>query len=264
MNVSVEGFTALQGLSCFCALWTLTRRTNVTRPPLLRMVLSALGGGMCVTLCAMWGGMLPRLAGSALLLLLPRSVLPRLPLRYALRLHGSFLLLSLLTDGLARGCMGLGLPPVYAVIVGCVSLLTLPGLRNPPLDVTRVEIRRGGCTATLSAMVDSGNLLRDAITGLPVIVCSPKALAALIPPIHAGTLPLGFRYLNARTASGTALLPCFRPERVRLRSQHGFYEVQALVALAVNGYSGFQALIPAVLTRDDTPRRVPHVGSPTA
>ena len=63
-------------------------------------------------------------------------------------------------------------------------------------------------------------------------------------------LPEGFRYLSVRTAAGGALMPCFRPEGVRLLGNGGWIPVEAVVGLTVDGYSGFQALVPAALTRE--------------
>ena len=255
MNISVEGFAALQGLSCACALWALTRQAGRSRIPLRCILTAGAAGGVAATLCMLIGGSASRLIGAAvLLLLLPRAVLPALPAKHALRLRFAFAGISLLAGGTARACIGMGCSPSLAVLIGCAALLLLPRMQTAPLDVTKVEIRRGRRSATLSAMVDSGNLLRDAVTGLPVIVCSPKALAELLPPMQAGELPSGFRYLSARTASGAALLPCFRPDRVRLRTARGYEDAEALVALAVNGYNGFQALVPASLTQCGTPR----------
>lgn len=98
--------------------------------------------------------------------------------------------------------------------------------------------------------MDSGNLLRDGITGLPVVVCSQQALSPLLPRMYPGMLPEGFRYLSVRTAAGGALMPCFRPEGVRLLGNGGWIPVEAVVGLTVDGYSGFQALVPAALTRE--------------
>lgn len=97
-------------------------------------------------------------------------------------------------------------------------------------------------------MLDSGNLLRDPVTGLPVLVVPCKAARLLFPdiadPCDLYSLPLGFRLLNVRTAAGSSLLPLFRPDECRLYLNGRACQAQLLVAVAGREYGGVQALVP--------------------
>ncbi len=116
------------------------------------------------------------------------------------------------------------------------------------VDVTQVELRVGGHGVILPAMLDSGNLLGDPVTGLPVIVAPACGVARLFPQaqnLHDLTaLPLGFRLLSVRTAAGTALMPLFQPDSCRLYVNGRAREARVQVAVAGPEYGGVQALVP--------------------
>lgn len=124
-----------------------------------------------------------------------------------------------------------------------VSLL--PGVIR---EVQQVELTVGERSVLLPAMLDSGNLLRDSITGLPVLVVPWRAMMVLFPQagdwMQPGQLPPGFRLLNVRTAAGGGLLPLFRPDLCRLYVRGRRWETELLVAAAGREYDGVQALVP--------------------
>ena len=107
-----------------------------------------------------------------------------------------------------------------------------------------------GHIVTLTALVDTGNLLRDPLTGLPVIVVSRQAARKLTSLPAPGQLLPGMRLISVRTAAGSALMAIFRPQRVRVLSGQTWREVRAMVGLSPDGYEGAQALLPACLTED--------------
>ena len=253
MSVSVELFVGVQGFSGFCLLAALSRLTARARPPYGRLAFCALGTAGITWLLLCFAP--PASAGpSAVMmnLLVPFAALGRLPCIRRVRASGTYLLLNLLLEGCLRTLYSLGLPALPAMLLASVGALLLPGMgqRMRPLPATRVEVRWRGRSVCLSALVDSGNLLRDGVTGLPVVVCSQQALSPLLPRMCPGMLPEGFRYLSVRTAAGGALMPCFHPESVRLLGNGGWTAVEAVVGLTVDGYSDFQALVPACLTRE--------------
>lgn len=253
MSVSVEIFVGMQAVSGFCLLVALSHLTARGRPPYGRLGLCALGAaGMTLLLLCFGNPSAAGLGAVMMNLLVPFAALGNLPRRRRVRAAGAYLLLNLLLEGCLRVLYSAGLPALPAVLLASAVTLLLPGLgqRMRPLPVTRVEVRWRGRSVCLSALVDSGNLLRDGITGLPVVVCSQQALSPLLPRMYPGMLPEGFRYLSVRTAAGGALMPCFRPEGVRLLGNGGWIPVEAVVGLTVDGYSGFQALVPAALTRE--------------
>ncbi len=120
----------------------------------------------------------------------------------------------------------------------------LPALDNraPSPGCSSVTISVGAKTIRLTALIDSGNLLRDHLTGLPVIVCSRKAAEGLAKGAR------NIRLISVRTAAGSGLMPVFRADRIRLFTQGKWHEADALVGLALSGYDGFQALVPQSLT----------------
>lgn len=255
MSVSVEIFLGVQAVSGFCLLVALSRLSARARPPYGRLALCALGAAGTAWLLLCFGAPLSWGLGTVMLnLLVPFAALGNLPRIRRFRAAGVYLALNLLMEGCLRMLYSAGLPALPAVLLASVGTLLLPGLgqRMRPLPVTRVEVRWRGRSVCLSALVDSGNLLRDGVTGLPVVVCSQQALAAVLPRMLPGMLPEGFRYLSVRTAAGSALMPCFRPERMRLLGHGGWMDAEAVVGLTVDGYSGFQALVPAALTREAT------------
>jgi len=121
-------------------------------------------------------------------------------------------------------------------------------------EVRHVELQVGEKRIMLPAMVDSGNLIRDPITSLPVLVIPLKAARVLYP--DAGmidalrALPRGFRLLHVRTAAGNGLLPLFRPDHCWLYMDGMRREVSLLAAVAGREYQGTQALVPLAAIRE--------------
>ena len=116
-----------------------------------------------------------------------------------------------------------------------------------------------GSEITLRALVDSGNLLRDPVSGRYVIVSDREKLAAALPreardlllsPLSVPTAPQGnalrLRLIPATTASGQALLPAFLPDNLSVSDGRGSYRADYLIAAAELGDSarGFDAVIP--------------------
>jgi stage II sporulation protein GA (sporulation sigma-E factor processing peptidase) len=73
-----------------------------------------------------------------------------------------------------------------------------------------VEITLNGKTAALSAIADSGNLLTDYFSGLPVVIC-PQA--AIMPPEK-------FRLLPYNTIDSSGLIPVFRVDEIVIKSDN--------------------------------------------
>ena len=116
-------------------------------------------------------------------------------------------------------------------------------------DVRQLELYWQGRTLVLPAMVDSGNLLRDVVTGLPVIVVPLRAACRLEPTLldwyRSQELSRHFRLMKVRTAAGGCLMPLFRPEGCCLYLNGRRVETRAMVAVAGSDYHGVQALIPS-------------------
>ncbi|MBQ7336238.1 MAG: sigma-E processing peptidase SpoIIGA [Clostridia bacterium] len=156
---------------------------------------------------------------------------------------------------------------VFAILTAVAGIATLFGgrffgLSQKTKSVT-VHAVLFGKEITLRAMVDSGNLLRDPISGRSVIVADKKALLATLPPTLAETLnadgsaldrPLqdyeklrSIRLIPTQTAAGQILLPAIVPERLNITEGKNTYPADYLIAPAElgNAARGFDAVIPA-------------------
>ena len=149
-------------------------------------------------------------------------------------------------------CLSAGFSPaaagLWAIGVSLTAYLMLNLIPNVLMNVRQVELRVEERAIILPAMLDSGNLLKDPITNLPVLVIPARAARTLFPdledPAELSGLPLGFRLLNVRTAAGSSLLPMFRPDDCRIYLNGSACRANLLVAVAGKEYSGVQALVP--------------------
>ena len=186
-----------------------------------------------------------------------------------LLLAASLLLISLISFGKA----GFFLFPYVAISVlnlcglsdallrsgvSCAATLLIAGFFS--LSVCLIQRKTGlsqdaacelrilyrGKQASLPAIRDSGNLLRDGVTGQPVIVVPQSALTGLIPadtcPEEIATLPPGWRLLRVKTAAGSKALMCFIPDQTVLRQGTRVHCVEAVIAVA--GFQENYALLP--------------------
>lgn len=159
---------------------------------------------------------------------------------------------AMLTGGALTACLSAGLTAVpsglIAVGISLAAGLLMKLIPNVLCNVRQVELRVEERSIILPAMLDSGNLLRDPITGLPVLVIPARAARTLFPdlqdPSQLTALPLGFRLLHVRTAAGSALLPMFRPDACRIYLNGSACKAELLVAVAGREYGGVQALVP--------------------
>ena len=122
---------------------------------------------------------------------------------------------------------------------GIMTYLLLPLLKTAGIGRIgpyRLIVRLNGKTVSVPAMRDSGNLLRDPVTGLPVIVADEKSLARLLGyPIDArdlSAMPPGFRLLPIRTAAGRRTLMCVCPDSTRVKCSGKAVQVDAVLAFA--------------------------------
>ncbi len=238
--------------------------------------LAALTAGLLATVAAAGtDGPMAALTACAALLALPGGAalcFARHGWQAVVRATVTSLLASLLLGGLGELLARLRAPG--AVWLALTLLAPLPALlRLTPTAaqrVTQAEVRVGAARALLPAMLDTGNLLTDALSGLPVIVIGPRAAAAFFPTealqrmtlLH--ELPPGVRLLRARTAAGPALLPVFRPDALTLYLNGRPTPARALIAIAPRGYGGEQALVPlaALSACEAAPRAEGRAPSP--
>ena len=175
---------------------------------------------------------------------------------------------------------GLGVPPeenvgsdslsvwVLAILAAVSAILTLLGgkffTRRSSRRFADVTVTYNGKSVRLSALCDSGNLLREPISGKPCIVADAEALRTLLPPDVRRAAASGkaealetigverigrIRLVPARTATGEGMLIAFRPDAVTLEYGKRIHTADAMIVLSKleNTADGRQALIPAEL-----------------
>lgn len=250
MRVSGWLYLIQQGFGTMCLLSALGINVGLPKRCSWRLAaVSLLGGLGC--LCA---ALIPYPWLRAVLLLLfalfaPHAVWHGLPRSLRLPLSLTSCMLSLVMAGWGRLLSGFHLARLFLFLSVCLSLPLVSRLliHRPAPRCATVEIIHGERCLRLTALVDSGNLLRDPITGLPVIVVSRKAASRLITLPPPGEIIPGMRLISIRTVAGTSLMAVFRPRRVCLHLPDGWQTVDAMIGLSPAGYDGFQALVPSGL-----------------
>lgn len=186
----------------------------------------------------------------------PLLIWPDAPRSLRLRMVLPGLLTPLLFTGTLRTLAAFSLPGAAALLAGCLLLRAAPGMLRRTGDTppsTTVSLRLGQRHVSLTALIDTGNLLRDAVTGLPVIVVSRRAGARLMHLPADGSILPGMRLMSVRTVSGSSLMTIVKPDSVRILVCGSWREAPALIGLSPDGYEGFQALVPACLVRQEEP-----------
>ncbi len=180
----------------------------------------------------------------------PLLAWPGAPKRIRGRMITAGCFLSLGMAGMMRFLYPFGWPCALLVLLCCLLLRAVPIVVPKPEEAPRlatVDIRHGPHHLTLTALIDSGNLLRDSVTGLPVIVISRRAAMRLVQLPIKGRTTYPFRLLMVRTVSGTSMMTIFHPDSVCLLLPTGWVRVETLLGVSPEGYDGFQALVPASL-----------------
>ena len=254
MRVSAWLFLLQQLLCGTCILWAAGRISGCPHPSLWRLLLSSVPPA----LMAMAAANLPllRLALAPACALTPLAAWPEAPRSLRPRLVLLGLTLPLTLTGLMRLTLSLPLPSILAGPLVCGAMLLFARADRPDMPLPRctsVDVSLHGHSAVLTALVDSGNLLRDPLTGLPVIVISRRAAARLTPLPPEGSLLPGMRLMRVRTVAGTSLMPILRPDSLRIRVGGAWQEAEALIGLSPGGGEGFQALVPASLVSTAAP-----------
>ena len=164
-----------------------------------------------------------------------------------------FFLLSMALGGLAS-CMGTGNIFSLTVAAAVLCVLCLLGFQTKPgsRELVRVELTMGEKRVNLLALQDTGNTLRDPVTGQSVLVVSAKAAFALmglteaqlrtpVETVGSGKYP-GLRLIPYRSVGQPAgMMAAIRLDDVTIGKWHG----SSLVAFAPDGLDkegAYQAL----------------------
>lgn len=169
-----------------------------------------------------------------------------------------FVLLSMALGGIAIGIGNGGLWSLIASLVG-ISILCLSGFRNSlgSVSYVPVELSYGDCHLRLIALKDTGNALKDPITGRSILVVSgeiaqkltgltKQQLCSPVNAVSEAMLP-GLRLVPYKAIGQSAgLLLAMRLQNVKI----GKWQGSSLVAFAPDGLSGegaYQALTGVVI-----------------
>lgn len=104
----------------------------------------------------------------------------------------------------------------------------------------------------LRLLCDSGCLLREPISALPVILLSPKKFDALFPEAKSESSSLAaryrLRYVPLRTVSGEGVVPAVRPKHLTYKKGNKTLPLDAFLGRAQNeGFAGYDGVFPASL-----------------
>lgn len=137
-------------------------------------------------------------------------------------------------------------PGMFFTFVGAVFVLVFAAGRIVSSGIftktVRVRVSMGSEQRDFCLLCDSGNLLRDPYSGLPVIVMDARSLDGLLGkegfhrhPERAGeteALRYKFRYIPVRTAVGTGALPAFYADNITVLGRAGGEKnMDALIAV---------------------------------
>lgn len=172
--------------------------------------------------------------------------------RSAVRRCGAFILLSLALGG-AAASVGKNDTASLVLCTGVLGLVCAIGFpRNwRAQQFVQVTVRLGGITRAMTALLDTGNALRDPLTGKQVLVVGPQIAddllglteQQLLEPVQTvadGCIP-GLRLIPYRTVgTASAMLLAIRPDEVRIGAERR----DIMLAFAPNsiGNEGYEAL----------------------
>ncbi|HIS19771.1 MAG TPA: sigma-E processing peptidase SpoIIGA [Candidatus Spyradocola merdavium] len=252
MTVSIEWFVA-QNLGMNALTLLLAARLAGIRTGKGRVLAAAaLGCAYAVAAYLPWGrfllGLLPRTAVCAGMTLLLCAG-PRVSCwKRTLRVFAFVWVATLLLGGTGAGVLyllgasgyGPGAAAVTAVLGGAALLvLSRRKERGPGSPTALLTVRAGGRRVSLPAVVDTGNVLVEPVSNLPVIVVERRALQGL----EAGRRP---RPVPFTSVGGSGILPAFAADAVRVDGR----EVEAYIAVYDGALSEEgQALIPGRCVR---------------
>ncbi len=156
------------------------------------------------------------------------------------------------------------MPMWLFAVLSAVSALATWGIgrifrMKSAVRTCEIKVVFDGKEAMLTALVDSGNLAEEPLSGTPVIFLKEKD-AVFLPPMLLCAMRQGacsvdylsaarLRFVPSKTVSGNGLIAAAVPERLYIRAGHEWEMRRALVAVDFsNGdYGGFSALMPEIL-----------------
>lgn len=245
MQIQGEAYAFMNGWMNYLSLLMACRLARISFRP-FRGLLAA-GAGTAYAFAAALAGPLFQgfgaLIGTALVMCVMvagKRCLVLLPMAFA----GGWML-----SGMTEFLLGQGMNPACAVgLSGCCCLGLCRGMEGMiPKGGGKFQllIRYRGKIFRLPAIRDSGNLMRDPVTALPVIVIPLGLFPQEGDFMGPGGLKKGQRLLTLRTAAGKCLAVCLHPEEILIIRGRKKWRVDAVAVLSDFDAPG--ALLPGSL-----------------
>ena len=175
-----------------------------------------------------------------------------------LKTWGSFLMSCACLGGLVSGAYYIGQRRVttWGIVltaVLCCLPVVLYGVhcRKKVYEKNmKIEIEFGGKSVKADLLVDSGNLVTEPFSALPVVILSSEVLPAPLNKPTPGNSPVPLRAIPIRTETGLGLLYGFIPDKITLcppfEKQR---QVEAVIGIDTDNsdFAGLDGLLPGAL-----------------
>ena len=152
---------------------------------------------------------------------------------------------------------------LIAACVICYAVTVILGkiTKNKSADtvVMNIGITSDKKTINCSAIFDTGNSLTDPFTGEGVIIADRFTISEILPEniktyLETGNSEKAIRLLPCKTVSGTALLPCFRPEKIRINDRGFSFEIEK-PEIAVSSQTMTDVILPSSIYKNTERRK---------
>ena len=140
--------------------------------------------------------------------------------------------------------MGISVPDLEQPVLKTTNAVTAFNEADARTPDPTACIRCGSCESAVTALVDSGNLLCDPLSGDPVLILPRNTFRRLTHLPEGSTLLPGMRLLRARTASGITLMIVLRPDGIFLLSGWKETALRGLIGCALSGGGVHQPVMP--------------------
>ncbi len=152
---------------------------------------------------------------------------------------------------------------LVAACVICYAVTVILGkiTKNKTADtlIFNIDITSDGKTINCSAILDTGNSLTDPFTGEGIIIADKFTLAEILPEnikiyLKKGNTESAIKLIPCKTVAGSALLPCFRAEKIRI-NQNGLSHEIKNPQIAVSAQSMTDVILPSSICRNTERRK---------
>lgn len=152
---------------------------------------------------------------------------------------------------------------LVAACVICYGVTCVLGkiTKNKSIDtmIFNIEIMSDGKRINCSAILDTGNSLTDPFTGESVIIADRFTLSEILPEniknyLSTGNSEKGIKLIPCKTVAGSALMPCFRADKVKITGNDFFNEINN-AEIAVSNHELTEIILPSAVYKPHERRR---------